>query len=154
MTKQTSAVKLVKSAKSEKLKKDVTSSVADVAVCVTGAHKPVLTDVKQIEQAYPFDRLIHAEIGKATSGLSPISLAMAFYDWAAHLSIYPSKRSELVQEAFKNALLFSTTMTQAASKQEEKSEPIIRPQPRDYRFKADAWQNWPFNAYYQGFLLA
>ena len=31
--------------------------------------------------------------------------------------------------------------------------PVIEPLPQDRRFKGEAWQQWPYNLVYQGFLL-
>ncbi|GHB20358.1 polymerase [Pseudovibrio japonicus] len=121
---------------------------------ITGAHKPLPTDVQRIKHSHPLDRLIHAWLGKATFGLSPISLNMALFDWAAHLSIYPSKQTELSESALQKLALLSIYWAKVTGPSQEEIEPVAKPRPQDYRFTDAAWNEWPFNAYYQGFLLA
>ena len=42
------------------------------------------------------DRLREAQVGRATLGLSPESLALAWMDWALHLAVSPGKRLALL----------------------------------------------------------
>jgi len=129
------------------------ASLTNGAVHVTGSRKPLPATMKQIQQGHPFDRLIHAGMGKATAGLSPVSLSMAIYDWLAHLAMYPSKRAELTHDAFKKALLLATYANRANNNPTDPTEIVIQPQTRDRRFVHEAWQQWPFNIYHQAFLL-
>lgn len=136
------------------LKPVTVSKQTNGAMHMTGAHKPIASDTKQMQSAYPFDQLTHAWISKAAAGLSPISLSMAFYDWAAHLSLYPEKRMELARDAFQKAMVFSTHFAHViGDEKNETEEPVITPQARDYRFRDKKWQKWPYNSYYQSFLL-
>ena len=132
----------------------LTEALANAVMSFSGAHRPVADDVSDVQDAHPLDRMVHYSIGTMGSGLSSISLSMAVYDWLAHLSIYPAENLELAQDALKKSLLFSTYLAHAAGNPKGDSNIIIKPQPRDHRFESASWQNWPFNTYYQGFLLA
>ena len=44
------------------------------------------------------DRLIHAHIGRATAGISPAALALAYVDWAVHLASSPGKQAAAGRE--------------------------------------------------------
>ncbi|WP_420411328.1 PHA/PHB synthase family protein [Roseibium sp.] len=111
-------------------------------------YKPEMAELKK---PYPFDRLLHATMARATAGISPISVSMAFFDWAAHLAVYPSRRSELARCAADKWLAYLAYLCQAAADQE--AVPVAEPEPRDRRFKHEGWSVWPFNAYQQAFLL-
>ncbi|HSD60475.1 MAG TPA: poly-beta-hydroxybutyrate polymerase N-terminal domain-containing protein, partial [Burkholderiales bacterium] len=39
------------------------------------------------------DRMVHAWIGRLTYGISPAALALAGFDWATHLAMYPGKHA-------------------------------------------------------------
>ena len=96
------------------------------------------------------DRMLHAQLGKLTGGLSPASLAAAWSDWAVHLSLSPSKQAELVEMSVRQWERFAHFLSHA---QDETCERCIEPLPQDPRFRDPAWQQWPFNVMSQGFLL-
>ena len=117
----------------------------------SAAHRPLSHDSPEVQQAYPFDRLTHAWLGKMTATISPISLSMAFLDWAAHLAVYPAQRVELGRSAMqKTALLYAYMLYSLI----DKDTPLVaQPRAHDKRFCKESWQDWPFNWYHQGFLL-
>ncbi len=96
------------------------------------------------------DRLLHAQMGKLTGGLSPASLASAWMDWATHLSMSPSKQAEIVEMGARQWERLAHFLTHA---QDETCERCIDPLPQDPRFRDPAWQQWPFNVISQTFLL-
>jgi polyhydroxyalkanoate synthase len=96
------------------------------------------------------DRLAHAQIGAATGGISPASLAAAYADWAMHVALSPGKQLQLAEKAFKKTLRWWLYANRAA---QADCEPCIEPLPQDRRFADPAWNRWPFNVLYQGFLL-
>ena len=49
--------------------------------------------------AQNLDRMLHAAIGRITSGLSPASLIAAYMDWFTHLSMSPGKRQLLLEKS-------------------------------------------------------
>src|SRR4051794_397641 len=49
-------------------------------------------------------RMFHAAIGRATAGISPAALALAWADWALHLAGAPGKQSELATKAARKAV--------------------------------------------------
>ena len=51
------------------------------------------------EAAAAFDQLVHARAAALTSGLSPISLSLAWQDWAQHLMSQPGQRLRLAAQA-------------------------------------------------------
>ena len=75
------------------------------------------------------DRAFHAQMARATQGISPASLSNAYLDWWIHLATSPGKQGELCLE----------NSTAAAPTQ-------------DRRFEAPEWRQWPFNLFVQNFL--
>lgn len=88
------------------------------------------------------DRTLHAELARLTLGISPASLLLAWWDWAAHLAVQPARSSQL--------LWFTPwlKMLEAArGSPEPASDPISPPVSlEDRRRLADpAWNLPPFN---------
>jgi poly[(R)-3-hydroxyalkanoate] polymerase subunit PhaC len=97
------------------------------------------------------DRLLHATVGRATFGLSPAALALAYADWAVHLASSPGKQAHLVEKAVRKAVRFGLYAMRCAT--DPNTCPCIEPLPQDRRFHGPQWQRWPFNLFYQSFLL-
>ncbi len=97
------------------------------------------------------DRMVHAFLGRATAGISPAAVALAYGDWAAHLVSAPGKQAELVQKALRKAVRFAIYAARSAT--ESACPCCIEPLPQDRRFAGEAWQQPPFNLIYQSFLL-
>lgn len=89
------------------------------------------------------DRLLHNSFAPLSAGLSPVSLALAYADWAWHLGVSPGKQMEL---AALSAQLFRATM-------ESTSDPIegIGIGDDDPRFRHEAWSEWPYRQWRTGF---
>ncbi|GAB3438686.1 alpha/beta fold hydrolase [Massilia solisilvae] len=103
-----------------------------------------------IETPSRTDRVLHAALGRLTSGISPAAMALAWTDWALHLSQSPGKWARLCEKATTKAGRFGEYAVRAAI---GGTEPCIAPLPQDHRFSGPAWQRWPFNVMQQGFLL-
>jgi polyhydroxyalkanoate synthase len=97
-----------------------------------------------------FDRSMHAILGRATRGVSPTSLLLAYADWLSHLALSPAKQAHLFQKALRKAYRLAMYLPRSASGE---AEPCIEPLEQDRRFNHPDWQRWPFNAIYQSFLL-
>lgn len=82
--------------------------------------------------SHGLDTQWHAALGQMTGGLSPTSLATAYFDWCLHLIGSPERQSELVQSTFIEAL-----------------SPKGR---HDRRFDDPAWSAFPYNVLVQNFL--
>jgi polyhydroxyalkanoate synthase len=98
------------------------------------------------------DRFAHAALGRATLGISPAGLALAYVDWLAHLAISPGKQAELMQKAARKAIRYAVYAARAAAFPD--TPPCIEPLPQDRRFSGDDWQKPPYNLVAQAFLLA
>lgn len=98
------------------------------------------------------DRSLHATIARFTNGLSPAALAHAYLDWATHLAYAPGKQLQLVDKAIRKFVRLVNHTCHCAMEGGTK-EPCIAPLPQDKRFVGEAWQKWPYNLLYQGFLL-
>ncbi|WP_428668275.1 PHA/PHB synthase family protein [Reyranella sp.] len=98
------------------------------------------------------DRSLHAVMAHFTFGLSPAALAAAYLDWAVHLATAPGKRTQLLDKAARKSLRFANHARRYATERGE-CPACIDPLPQDKRFAGAAWQQWPFNFLYQGFLL-
>ncbi len=103
-------------------------------------------------QPHAMDRMLHAAIGRATCGVSPSALALAYLDWHVHFFSSPAKWVQLLIKARRKLARYS--LYAAHSAMDKETEPCIEPLPQDQRFEAPEWQQWPFNLYYTGLLLA
>jgi polyhydroxyalkanoate synthase len=99
-----------------------------------------------------WDRLLRAQVGRLSLGLSPPGLLLVYLDWLVHLAFSPGKQLDLVRKLLRKALRLRLYAARAALQPE--TPPAIEPLPQDQRFAAPAWQRWPFNLYSQSFLLA
>ncbi|HEY6993244.1 MAG TPA: alpha/beta fold hydrolase [Xanthobacteraceae bacterium] len=98
------------------------------------------------------DRSLHAAVARFTAGLSPAALAHAYLDWATHLFYSPGKRLQLVDKAARKAIRFANYASHCVPLGHQ-PPCCIEPLPQDKRFVGEAWQKWPYNLIYQGFLL-
>lgn len=85
-------------------------------------------------------------LAKATRGMSPISLVMAYIDWLGHLALSPGKLVLLTQSLIQKCLEFGIVNVAALLGQNIKL-PVGRMQ-------GDHWQRWPFNVFAKGHQLA
>jgi polyhydroxyalkanoate synthase len=104
-----------------------------------------------VDEPISIDRMLHATIGRVSSGISPASLALAYFDWAAHLLQSPGKWERLTEKALRKSMRLGTYAIRACS--DSKCDPCIEPLPQDRRFRGDGWRHWPFSVIYQSFLL-
>ncbi|MBT9528065.1 MAG: poly-beta-hydroxybutyrate polymerase N-terminal domain-containing protein, partial [Rhizobacter sp.] len=80
-----------------------------------------------------FDRRLHAAAARLGTGLSPISLALAYVDWAMHLATQPAQATRLALSAQQAALRsWGDTVGH---------EPVGNGDPR---FADPLWQSWPW----------
>lgn len=117
-------------------------------------HSEAATPASTSAQSQPqtvhdtLDRVAHASVAKATSGLSPSVLAEAWMDWATHLAVSPGKQLHLMERAFKNSqALWSASL--GIGKPTEN----LTPEP-DRRFASEHWQKYPFRIWSQAHQLS
>jgi len=99
----------------------------------------------------PLDRHLRAAVGRATRGISPAAIALAWMDWNLHLHAEPEKQAALALEAQKIAARLQAFVA-ASSLAPGQHFGAIAPLPQDHRFTNEAWAQWPFNLYAQAFL--
>ncbi len=98
------------------------------------------------------DVIALTQLARFTGGLSPVAGLLAWADWTMHLAISPGKQRSLVEKALRQQRrLFHYAMACATTTRDIPA--CIEPLPQDRRFRDPAWQRWPFNVIYQGFLL-
>lgn len=97
------------------------------------------------------DRVIRAAIGRLTLGISPVELAQAYQDWVLHMAMSPGSQAELVEKTIRKWMQLNVYAQRVALQSD--SEPYVKPLPGDQRFREPEWQHWPFNMFYQSFLL-
>ena len=98
------------------------------------------------------DRSLHATVARATFGLSPMSMAGAYFDWAMYLAFSPGKLMQLWTKAARKSYRFQH-YTVGCCLAVNGGSPCIEPLPQDKRFAGQQWQQFPFNFIYQNFLL-
>ncbi len=91
------------------------------------------------------DRLVHASWAPYTGSLSPISLALAWADWAWHLGVSPGRQMELAALATQHVAA-ALQVAGGATEDEPAGDADDDP-----RFRHPAWAAWPFNVYRSGF---
>ena len=90
------------------------------------------------------DRLVHTAASPLTGGISPISLALAWADWAWHLAVSPGRQIEL---AGLGTRLTLETLRHPAGEPEGQTGSADE----DPRFRHEAWADWPFSGLRAGF---
>ena len=105
----------------------------------------------KVQRAPSFDLPLHATIARFTAGISPAALSQAYTDWLQHLLFSPDKEIELIESAGREWARYLEYWRRAWT--DPNCARCIEPLPQDKRFTGEAWQKWPFNAIYQGFLL-
>ncbi|CEP36398.1 MULTISPECIES: PHA/PHB synthase family protein [unclassified Halomonas] len=94
------------------------------------------------------DQSAHRAVAKATSGLAPSVLAVAWIDWAVHLSVSPGKQLQLMSSAMRNA---QTLWTQVLASPMRGPQMLAsqasgdEPDTLDRRFADQRWRQYPFN---------
>lgn len=83
--------------------------------------------------ATQFDSRLHAALAKTSSGLSPISLALAGMDWALHLASQPAQVARLATAAQQSALHWWADTLH--NRPEDDNDP---------RFLHPGWKHWPW----------
>lgn len=86
------------------------------------------------------DRLLHTAASPLTGGLSPVSLGLAWADWAWHLGLSPGRQMELGSLAAQGVLAALRGDDAPAGAADE-----------DPRFRHPDWASWPFNLMRSGF---
>jgi polyhydroxyalkanoate synthase len=115
------------------------------------AANPLPPPPAEIDPPSSGDRLLHATLARYTAGISPAAVALAWVDWALHLAGSPGKWELLLEKTARKSLRLAQYAARAAAG--AAVEPCIEPLPHDQRFRAEAWQHWPFNVIHQAFLL-
>ncbi len=98
---------------------------------------------------YHLDYVLHAGIARFTGGISPTSMMLAGFDWAAHLMFSPSKQQMLHKSLWEKSVRLGRYAMEAGSN----PTPLVEPSAADHRFQSGGWKNWPLNVIEQGFLL-
>ena len=126
---------------------------ANVVSKLAGADQPRTEEHSAALASFEaLDRLSHALMGRAEGGLSPISLSLAWADWATHLALSPGKQAELGWKAGRKWMHLLRAMAPHSSDDVE-AQPL-EPLPQDRRFSAPDWQQFPYSLYAQSFLHA
>lgn len=90
------------------------------------------------------DDAVHTQLAKTSMGLSPISLALAYMDWAMHLAVSPGRQLLLAQQALALASQVATNASATLATPAGSDAPAAE---TDSRFSDQAWGNWPFSVY-------
>jgi polyhydroxyalkanoate synthase len=97
------------------------------------------------------DRPLHAAVARFTLGISPTALSQAYIDWLQHVLFSPDKQFALAEMVARQWTRYLEYCRSACA--DPNCQHCVEPLPQDKRFAGEAWQRWPFNAIYQGFLL-
>ena len=88
------------------------------------------------QAARGLDNALHALAARFTSGLSPISLALAQADWLMHLATQPAQSLQLALDAQRGAIQWwQDSLTQQGNGLADGE---------DLRFSDPAWHQWPY----------
>ena len=108
----------------------------------------VLSLEPQRQVAKSIDDAFHTLLAKTSSGLSPISLTLAYADWAMHLAVSPGRQLLLAQHATALTQQVLNGILQNHPATDAEGKPVLEMDPR---FSDAGWCNWPFNAMKEGF---
>jgi polyhydroxyalkanoate synthase len=97
------------------------------------------------------DRTANAIVARFTMGVSPVALAMTYFDWAAHLGASPGKQFQLAEKALDYAHRWATHALDLSVNPDAPAR--AEPSPDDHRFDHEGWRRFPFNLVSQAFLF-
>ncbi|MFD0986051.1 PHA/PHB synthase family protein [Methyloligella solikamskensis] len=97
------------------------------------------------------DRMANAWVARATGGISPQALNLAFADWALHLAAAPGKQMESVVEGWQKATELAAFA--AESLYDAQTSTPAEAAPGDHRFDRDGWLKDPYRLWAQSILL-
>lgn len=117
-----------------------------------GPHKPLEAEEQKAGLPSEEDRRFHARVARATGGISPATVAVAYYDWLLHSLAYPDRQQRLAANALAKGAAFAQYLQARLSGTE--CAKCIEPEDKDNRFSDERWQDMPFDFYAQSFLLA
>jgi poly[(R)-3-hydroxyalkanoate] polymerase subunit PhaC len=106
------------------------------------------------EPSLDLDRMLNAWTGRFTAHISPATLAIAYVDWITHLQLSPSRKQELLADAWEKFLCWNEYRLGLRGTADSPDDACIAPLPQDKRFSDEGWQRWPYNVMSQGFLLS
>jgi polyhydroxyalkanoate synthase len=110
-------------------------------------HTPVLN----------YDRMVNVALAPLWQGVSPHAVAKCYLDWGMHLALSPGKQQWLAAKAARKmhrlALYGAEWWRAQLDPEAGRPEACIEPLPQDQRFRDPLWQTFPYNFYYQAFLL-
>jgi polyhydroxyalkanoate synthase len=89
------------------------------------------------------DRIWHSSLTPWTGGLSPISIGLAWADWAWRLGASPGRQIELAALA--------AQLTRETLQADSHDELPAGAADDDPRFRDEAWKQWPFSMLREGF---
>src|SRR5579871_1777839 len=69
--------------------------------------------VPETESAMNWDRLLRAQVGRLTMGLSPPGLLLVYLDWLVHLGFSPGKQLDLLRKMCRKALRLGVYATRS-----------------------------------------
>ena len=98
------------------------------------------------------DRMTHAWQARFTAGISPEAVMLAYLDWLVHLANSPNKQLQLLENFYNQSTRFSGYALLAGL--DPDYPPVVEPSSQDKRFTGEKWQQWPYNLFYQSFLLS
>lgn len=101
------------------------------------------------------DQQAHAMWSKIWNSVSPESALVAWVDWVSHLAVSPGKQIELISLALEMVQALQANLKSSKDStysQTYNSDPIQAIKP-DRRFNDQVWQQWPYNAFMQTYLL-
>ncbi len=104
-------------------------------------------DQRRRELAASLDGALHAAVAPWTGGLSPISLLLAYTDWALHLATQPAQALRLAVDA-QRALIGLGASSLAPV------PPQLPPSGEDLRFSHPGWQQPPYAGWVQAYRAA
>ena len=103
-------------------------------------HKPERDAAQEETPTERLDRELHVAASPLTGGLSPVSLSLAWADWALHLAVSPGRQMELA--ALASQLALATLQGNGAPSGAADEDP---------RFRHPDWEAWPFHMMRVGF---
>ena len=98
------------------------------------------------------DLMTNSALARMSMSLSPQTSLLAVMDWASHLATSPGRQMQLLQYAVALYGQYMGYLRRMAAGGVFRPSVVEKPV-QDRRFADPAWQQWPFNAMAQAFLL-